>query len=481
MATDRIGPVGAAAGTRPILSTVLIAAGVAALAAFGADRAGGASALKLLSGLIAAFVCVTLAPTAVGASAPQRLPMRLVHAGLAAFAFIGASYAASRWGGQEVFETLALDAGLAIGAVAAALLTVGAGLWRNELRLSVAGLAAVMLGAAGGLAALDAFSASVSGISAERLSGAASLDSLAIGAACGAAAIIAVGAVARFARDFAAGATPVDAASVAADEAMAFALLCAVVFGAIAALSGAADAAAHPLRSTLLVAAIVGGSALCSGLIGAGGCGLRRLDEGVAVIENRRREVWLRALRPLRKALPVSTALAFVAVGAIVGVVACFESAAARNLALWGLAAAVAGGAAISFFSLRIAMFAALTLGLLLAPLAALFGVAALPPGAVLVGFGLASVTVAQLAVVWRAQCHPQRKPSMAAELALAQGAPAHLAALAIGASALLAVAISGAWPHAYAACAVFGATGLAALAISPAVMTVLGSITSRW
>ncbi|MCB2112963.1 MAG: hypothetical protein KDD85_05380 [Parvularculaceae bacterium] len=467
------GFIGGMAAGRPVLSSLIVAFAAAALAAVAFRRSDAAFAEAAFF-TIAATALVVVAPVALASAAPKNFWLRVIYAALCAGLFLGARRVAL----QSGLSFGPFDLALALSAAAAPLfiLTLGAPLWRSALALSLIGLAAVVLGAAGGF--------SIVGIEAAR---GAPPDSaggvMALAAAAGAALAIQISAA--FSRYFAEGGANADAAAAAARHAAApafFSLFVGVSafafipLGAGAefeAIAGSARLAAGPVAFTLAATIFLLPAALA----------MKGESEKTAVAENRRRAMLRPFLKLARNLLPPSSAIAASAIFLIIAAVAAFEARTTPGAGEIALVSAVAVIAAIAFVSLRTALMTALMFaaaGRIAAWGADLF--AAAPPSetARIIAAAFAAIVYAQLFLAWRERRNPRRKTREVVQLALADSYFSAIAALIVGAAAIAASEAAGLWGEGVEAALYAGALGAIGVAAGPALLTAVGALFGR-
>ncbi len=467
------GLIGAAAAGRPVLSSLIIAFAAAALAAVAFRGSEPALADVAFSGF-AAIALVVAAPAALAAIAPRNFWLRAIYAAIGAGLLLGLRRVVMQTG--VVAGPFDLSLALAVAAAALFLLAFGAPLWRSTLALSLIGLAAIVLGAAGGF--------SIIAIEAAR---GATIDAAGgvIALATALAAALAIQMSAAFSRLFAEGGANADAAAGAARLAAApalFSLAVGVSAFALIALSGgaqtediliAARLAAGPLAFILAATLFLLPAALS----------MKAESEKTAVAENRRRAMLRPFLKMMRGVLPPSSAIAASAIFLILATVAAFEAATPPSVGEVALVSAVAAVAAIAFVSLRTALMTALMFaaaGRLAVWAIDLTGAPAPTEAARIIAAAFAAALYAQLFLAWRDRRNPRRKTREVAQLAIADSYFSTIAALIVGAAALAASEAAGLWREGVDAALYAGALGLVGVAAGPALMTAIGALFGR-
>lgn len=470
MGERNLGLLGEIAAGRPVLASSVVAVGLTALAAIG-YRSAPASFASASFSFLAALVLMTLAPAAIASAAPKNFWLRLFYGG----AIAGLILAVRRVAMQSGFETASFRADIALSgaAIAVGVLSLGAPLWRSNLRLALIGVAAVALGATGGLAvvALEAARA-----------GAVPAAGAALGFATASCVALSVTLAAAFSSSFATGDTVAEAAGRAAQSAAAPALLGL----ALATLSLAAGA--FLTEASARTAAIVAAGAVAAGLapaviMGAGALSLKTPSEALALEENRRRAGLQPLLRRVRSIAPPSSSIAATAILLIATVAAGFDAASTATLAEIVVILASFAAALVVFVSVRTGLL--LILILIVASRLTVWGaerfVTETPPESVrLVAIALAAVLFSPLALAWRDNRSARRKSLDVTSRALADGYFTFVAATVLALSGLAAADAGGLW-DAGAEAALFAAAMSAIAAISaPVMMTAMGALFGR-
>lgn len=458
------GPVGGLAADRPLIVTLVLAFGLAALAVAGAEEASGAYlAAAGIPGLIVADLGFVAAPLALAAIAPKSPLQRAALVLLAAALFAALAYAAPR---SAVIPPAPY---LRLGAPVVAFLAFF--LWAEPAfgaltRFAFLATIAAALGMAGGLGLM-----AMQGIEAGPAGAFATL-AFALGAA------VAAGTAADFAALFARGADSRRAAGVAARYSAAPALFAAALTASAGGLAGYETGEPD---GSLRLAWVAGAGALLAVSMGlfatAGALSLRRASEVIAIRENRRREAFRRFWRPARQAASPSAALAFVATIGVAAVAAAFNlrnGVPAYELAYLA-AVSLAGG--LLFLSAPAGLFllVILTTGEIISAWAwEATGAAALSPADRAVILAFAAALYAQLAVAWRNASSPRLNARETTEAAMSDGISSYTASAAIGVAAFVAASIAGAWPGGANAALLLAFLALFGLIAAPAVMTAL-------
>lgn len=467
------GLIGGIAAERPVLATSVLAFAAMALSAVG-YRAAEASFASVSIAFLAALFVAAGVPPAIAAAAPKRFWLRAIYAGFAA----GILLALRRVLLQAGLDIGPFDEGVALAAAAGGvfILALAAPLWRAAVSYSLMGFAALILGAAGGLAALAVETASGGAVHAP---GAI----LALAASLGAA--LSVQIAAAFARIFAEGGDNATAAGAAARHASAPALF-ALGLG-VSAIALAAFGAGAPLAS-ILASARVAAAALAFALVVplvalAGALSLKAETEATAVAENRRRASLRPFLAAVRGALPPSSAIAASAILVILAVVAAFEAKTPASVGETALVSAVAVIAAIVFVSLRTALMASALVaisGRLAAWGVDLAGLAAPTETARVAASALAAALAMQLFLAWRDRRDPRRKTREVVRLALADDYFAYAAAAILSVAAMAASEAAGLWGEGIEAALYALALAFIGFLAAPPLMTAIGALFGR-
>lgn len=472
MDSDRHGPVGTLAADRPLLTSVVIAFGLTALSVIGfsGDRAAG---VMVADFALNALVALAL-PAVLAAAAPTTTWPRIGFA-LASAATL---YVAARTVPNLIPYDLSILSPNSASVVAAGGLTI----WFLVLRplfgdvagLSFAAPVAAILGAYGAGALL------VLGTNAP-MNVVGALSSLSLAVAC----IVGVGVAAEFTKQFAKGdrvhKASGDAAHLAAAPAVYAALITAGVF--VAGLTPGVEQLGWTWRAVIYAGAGVTIAAATALFITSATLSLGSTSEKIAVVENHRRQNFRKWWRPLRQALPPSSAIAFVAILLIVTIVALFEAYNEYSFAKTSLLIACAIAAGITFVSARTGLFVLLALFssmILIDWSYELAGVAL--PGllAELSAIAVAAALYGQIALAWRDARSPRRKAHEAAEVAMIDGAYRYLVSAAFAIAALLVGQTSGLWADGVAAGIYLTTLAVFGLLISAPLMTAISAIFGR-
>ena len=218
-------------------------------------------------------------------------------------------------------------------------------------------------------------------------------------------------------------------------------------------------------------------------IAGTAGLALSAPSEQAAVDENNRRAWFTAAWRPLRAALPVTSALAGLAIIGVFAVVALFEIGLSKTVSLFTFLAIIWASAALVFVSLRTSL---LIVGLLLASAIfadyayGLFGAAAPSLLERLSALTLTAIALGQLTVSWRNAGDIWRNARDVAQNAMSDGLRRYLLTFSAGAVALAVAAYGFDWPSGYGAAAYFVSTGALSLLFAPIMMTALSAGTAR-
>ena len=341
----RHGTIGALAANRPLLISVVFAFGLTALSVTGFMRAPSAAAVSNFA--INAFFALA-APAIIARFAPSAMINRLVYVFvIGALLLVGSTYAPAI--SPQVLSVIAPSTG----AVQVACVLM---IWFVLLRpvigdvvgLGVAAPIAAVLGAFGasGFLALEAAQG-------EDVIGA--IASLSLALSC----LVGVGVAADFAQAFARGGDAHNAAGVAAYNATSAAVYATLItLGVFASgLMPGAETISWNFRSIVYGAAGVALAVTTTLLVTAAALSLSRVSEQTAVSENHRRQHVRRLWRPLRQALPPSSALAFVAILLILTVVGLFTAYEPITTVKLTLLFASSIFAALTFVSLRTGIY----------------------------------------------------------------------------------------------------------------------------
>lgn len=456
-----------------MLAGAVIAFAAAALTAV-AYRGATAPFADASIAFIGSLGLLTATPAVIAAAAPKNFWLRAIYASILAGLFL----ALRRVLIQADLDLPVVDDSLALVSVAAVvfILALGARLWRAAAGSALIGLAAVLLGAGGGLSAIA--------IEAQR-EGAVGAAGPAIALAAGLGAALAVQIAASFARSFAEGGDNFSAAAYAARYAAApalFSLAAGVSAVALSTFAGGAD-----LQSIISAARVAAGAmAFCLAaplFMLPGALSLKAKTEMTAVAENRRRAGLRPFLSAVRTMLPPSSAIAASAVILIVAVVASFEAKTPASISEIALVSAVALIAAVVFVSLRTALMIAVLVaaaGRLASWGLDLAGVAPPTETARAAASALAAALSAQLFLAWRDRRDPRRKTREVVQMALADSLFAYIAASTLGVAAMTASEVAGLWDEGLEAALYAGLLMTVGLIAGPPLMTAIGALFGR-
>ena len=473
--SEEHGAIGALAANRPLLVTVIFAFGLTALSVVGFMRAPGAGANGLSVADFATNALIAFAaPNFAAAAAPRRPLQRALFAALVLAALIGAYVAAERYGVPAFFGAAVRSESIAIGAAFFVWSLASRPLTGALTMLSVAGPFAAIVGAIGAAALL-----SLEQIHAPDALGAVATMSVAF--AC----LIGIGVAADFAFAFARGADSHAAAGIAAHRAAAPSMNAALNVICIfsAGLLPAAETLDWSWRM-ILFAAGGGVVAVTTALfLSAATLSLSTITEEVAAIENHRRQRFRRWWRPIGQILPMSSAFAFVAILAILSIVAQFETYAPISVIKASLIVAAALSAALTYVSARTGLF--VMLALYFAMTLVDWGYAAIgidPPSllAQLTAIACLAALFGQIAVAWRDARSPRRKAHQATEEAMIDGAFRYAASVAFTIAALAIASVSGLWADGASAAGYYAALAATGGVAAAPIMTAIGGVFGR-
>ena len=474
MARAPSGFLGKLAAQRPLLATMVLALGLTALCVVGLRQSAASGNAGLVISFISNALYVVGAPLVLAAITPRRMlnkSLFLVLTLIVAIALAAAAHQSLTLPFFHAPPPLVMTLS-ALGLFA--FLTALAPFMRGVVRLGVLAPLAGILGAAGGAGYL-----ALEGLLSLPTAAIAVALALTVGGTTG------LNVAADFAKYFAKGATGQEAAAAACHGAIAptvfaiFAVAALFVVETLNANFGAIEW--NVLWGGVSVSLLAAAAALVAV---TAGLALERVSEQVAVDENRRREWFGRAWRPIRRILPATTALAATAIAGVFVVIAAFEAGvnAPVNLILFFVIISVA--AALAFVSLRTSL---LIVAMLLASaqladfVYAVFGAATPALSERLAAMTLTAIALSQLTVSWRNAGEVWRNARDIAQNAMADGLHRFLAATGLGAASLIAVAQSFAWEGGFAAAAYFVATGVISVILAPVMMIAMSAKTGGY
>lgn len=467
-----IGLVGAFVAERPYLSIGVLAPALTALGVVGARQAGsGAGETIALLGAVAAALLI--APMAIAALAPRG------GIWLAGFATLATAIAITcvAWDAGMIASSVNIPAPprpvvLAAFAYFIFLLAL-APLARNVTRLGVLASFGAVLGVAGaaGYLALEGFLGVSGGAVAVTLG-------LTVGIGAG------VNVAADFSNFFTEGENRRRAAAAAGHSAVAssvFSLMALVVF--FLTYSVTVNAGAVDVR-LVWAGLTVSAAAIATGLVAVvGGLVLSDINEKAALDENRRRQWFAARWRPLRRALPATTAIAFLAIAGIFVVIAGFEVGVSAPLRFAVFILCLCIAAAISFVSVRTSTLIAVILAAsaVLSDFAMAFlGVAAPSTEDRFAALTLGAVALGALTVSWRDAGETWRNARDIVENALSDGLRRYLFIVGAGAASFFAAMQALQWPGALSALIYFLMVALISLILAPPAMTAMSARRGR-
>lgn len=466
MNRDGLGLVGGIAADRPIISTLVLAFGLTALAVIGAEQAFA------LRGAIVDFLGVGGAvvglPLAVAAMTPDRAWGRV---GLSvAVAALGAALlmaAPPTW-----MDFALVSAGpISVGVALAVLVMIALPAFGALSRLAYLPAAATLLGCAG---AFGFFS--LRGHADAALYGPWAGLALAMGLASG------LGVLSEFATEFARGADRRSAAGRAAQEGVGSAAFAAIMaasaFGLLQGRTAGEGLAAAELAG---VAALLASASALS--MSAAALSLRRASEAMAVEENRRRQAFRAWWRPVRRALSPAAANAAVAIAAIAVMAIALNMTAPVSLALVVFIVVAGAFSGIILFSLRAGLFVFFSLLVSVVVVKWLWIGAGLPnlsPTDEAAALALAALLFGQLGLAWREARSPRLNSRETTEAAMANAFRLYAASALVGMAAFFAMGPAGLWATGPLAAAEAGMLLTVGLLLGPALMTALSNAVRR-
>ena len=467
------GIVGKLAASRPVLAISILSAGLIALGVAGARQLGGEQA-----GMIASYagsaLLVVAAPLALAAMQPREFLRRILF--YAVITLFAAVFLAADLGRITLpFSIAAPPLAHILAALSLMIyISVLTPLGFNVARLSVASSFAAIIGAVGGAGylAIEALWGLKAGAIAVALA-------LTVGVGIG----VSIGA--DFARFFAGGASQKNAAAGAGHNAIAISAYSLLVVAAYFAVQSF-DANFGAVEWRIVWAGITASAAAIIAVlvIVTGSLVLFRLSEQVAVDENYRR-LWFAAnWRPVRLALPPTTAGAVTAIAGVFVVIALFEAGFAAPLSLAAFFALVWLAAIITFVSLRTSILIVALLAVSAVLSDYVYAIFALETPALaerLAGLAFSALAIGHMMVSWRDAGDNFRNPRDVTEYALNDGLRRFLFVVGGGAAAIFVSLQSFAWHGGLASIAYFLMTSMVALILAPAMMMTVSTQFKRY
>lgn len=459
-----VGIVGAFAANRPYLSIGILISGLVAMAVIAARQAGAG---EIISGFIINAALMLALPMTLASVLPRKKTQRLIYVAIVLVLFVAAIAGAMRTDGVSLFlpSIQTLLVGLALFIYLSALSPLSL----NVSRLGILTPFAAILGAGGacGYLALHDLLGTTYGSMAAGVA-------LAMGVGTG------INVAADFTTLFAAGEARKHAAAAAGHRAVAptvFSLLAIASFMAIYS-HGENFGAIDP--GVVWAGITVGSGAMITALVAVtGGISLSPIGEQTALDENRRRQWFSAHWRPVRLALPASTATATVAIAGILLVIALFENGVDKPVKLAAFIILTWIGAGIAFVSIRTSLLIALLL--LVSAILADYALGVIGTG--VIGFGeklaaltLTAVALGHMTVSWRDASGQWYNARDIVENALSDGLRRFLFITGPGAVSLYIAQRSFAWQGAEGAIIYFLSVSLIALALAPPAMTAMSA-----
>jgi hypothetical protein len=452
------------AADRPLIATIVLTFGLTALAVMGVSDPGASSGARwTLVSSLAGAAAMFVVPFASAAIAPLRLWQRLAFvAAVAAVAILAIVFAPFDGVKPAILAAPAFFAVILVGFFP---------FFGPVARQGFLAILPTLLGLAGAVGFL-----SMRHVIEDTLLGPTLAVALALGASIG------FSSVAEFAAAFSRGADRRLAAGKAASENVGpFAFDVLVAAAAFGALTGGTSMASFS------VASLAGAAALLTGVIAlfaaTGALALKKPSEALAAEENWRRQSFRQFWRPIRAALPPSSASAVVAIVAIVIIAIAFYQGAPVTISHVLFMTAAGALASLIFFSLRsgVLVFFLLIAGLVLSKwiwgLASAGGLGRHDEAAVL---ALVAALFGQLALSWREARNPRLNARETTEAAMSSGARLYITSALSGMASFLAMDVAGVWPMGAEAAAEAGVILTIGLLMAPAVMTTLSSAVRR-
>ncbi len=466
------GLLGKLSAERPVLAVGVLVLSSVVLCILGVRESALAQTNDIVSHLAIAGLAVLCLPMTLAALAPERLAPRILF--MAVTIIVGAGLMAIAFGAFDVawVSISPLLSGSAFGlflfSIALAPLT------RNAIRLGVLGPLATLVGVVGaiGYFALQGvlgspFSASIIAIA---LAGGVS-----VGAGIGA----------DFAQYFAKGMDARSAASAAGHGGVApsvFTIFAGTIFAGLVSFHANFGMADAQIIVSAFVAVLI---ATMTSLVGAtAALAMIQPGEQTAVDENRRRQKFAEAWRPMRKLLPSTTALAASAIAGILLVIAAFEAGIDSALTLMVFLALILGASGLAFVSIRTSLLitALLFLSFVLTNYVYLIfdlSLPALPER--FAALTLAALGFSQLTVSWRNAGDIWRNARDIAQNAMCDGLRRFLIALAAGATALIVSASAFSWEEGAATAGYYIIVASVGLVFAPVFMVALSARAQRY
>ena len=474
MARAPTGFIGKLAAQRPMLTTTVLSLGLTALCVAGLRR----SAVDGNAGLVVSFISNSIfivgAPLVLAAITPRRLLNKGLFLVLTVIIAAALAAAAQRslivpfFGAPPPVATTLSALGLF------AFLTLLAPFMQGVMRLGLLAPLAGVLGAAGGAGYL-----ALEGLLSRPTAAIAVALALTIGGTTG------LNVAADFAKYFARGANGREAAAAGCHAAIAptmFAILAVAAMFVVETLNANFGAVEWNVLWGGVSVSLLAAAAALAGV--TSGLSLEQISEQVAVDENRRREWFVQAWRPVRRILPATTALAATAIAGVFVVIAIFEAGVGvpLNFAIFFVIVSIA--AAVTFVSLRTSLLivAMLLASALLADFVySVFGAAPPPISERLAAMTLTAIALSQLTVSWRNAGEVWRNARDIAQNAMADGLHRFLAATGLGAASLIAVAQSFGWAGGFAAATYFVTTAIISVILAPIMMAAMSAKTGGY
>ena len=456
--------IGRIAVYRPLLVTLVMATGAAALTAHATTNVAQFFHPSSLVMLVA-ILCLVSLPVVLGAMAPRKRVLRALFASGIVICALATIYG---------FDYFILDkdytSWIITSALAALFLVLFGFLWAGGPGCSVVAVMALPLGCAITFASLAELN----------VQGAFEMRFVLAAMAMAPAVVIAI--AAAFAKNFVEGHSGLVSAAQATRAAFTVAVFIAVSLTCFAAASALLQG--EVISSAVLAAIFAALScAIPAVMIGGGALGLRKFSEQLAVNENRRQFLFGEALKPLRNVFPASSALAASAIIIVFSIVSAFESPTALSgleIIATFVAAMIAG---ITFVSLRTAFLTFILMGtsaLTQVWIYSSFGAVLPDEGSRALALVIGSISIVGLCVAWRDVRHPMRKAREVTTLALVDGVPMAVVTAFLSACVLVGAHHAGFFQDALPVVYYMGAIVVTSILFAIPVMTATGALFGR-
>ena len=463
-----VGHVGKFVANRPVLSISVFSIGLTALAVVGSRNAGGDGTLLASTFIMNALIAVAF-PMALVAVEPRGSIARSIFFVLIVI-------------GAGIFSAASLQVIPGLSGILAPplwLTMTSMGLMIYFFAMSPMLTNIVKLGALAPFAAVLGVAGAAGHLAVEAMlmlpeGAAAASIALTVGASIGA------GVSADFSRFFARGFSKKRAAAAAGHAGIAplvFSLMAVTALFLVLTVNSNFGAVEWRIVWAGLTAVMA--ASVASLLAVTGALALEKASEQIAVDENRRRQWFVTAWRPLRRILPMTSAVAITAIAIVLAIIALFETGFATPVSMLVFIALIAVASAICFVSVRTSLLIVILMGLSTIAAGYIYAIVGLPMPELqerLVAMTICAVGLGHLTVSWRDAGDLFHGARDIAENALSDGLRRFLFLVGVGGASLFVASQTFAWQAGAAAAQYFLVISLFSLILAVPVMITMSA-----